>query len=646
MDMIPDIGVIAPLKRMANRRWLAVILLVVAMAVQAAFVIETSRQAVFALPLIDSAAYHQQAQAILVDNVPREPFWQPPLYPYWLALVYTVVGTGMTAVRLIHGLLFGGAIALLTFAIARRLMGIVPACIAVLSVMCYGPLVWYLNQLLPVGLAIALDLAAIIFILRAIEHPSAGRWLAAGAAIGAAALAVPNALVLLPVAVGAVWYAARRAGSVRPAFFRNAGLIMLGALVAIAPVTIRNRVVGGAWVPIATNGGINFYIGNNPRIDVTIATRPGIDWDRMELLPHLRGVVPPAAADRFFWNEARRYITDAPGAWFRDLARKVRWLIHAREMPRNLDIYTVREGSWILQALVWRGDWFAVPFGLLAPLALVGFVMYGWRRIEWAVIASFILLYAGSIVCFFPAGRYRAPLIPALAICAVAGVAWLWRERGRTIAWSAGLGLLIAGGLAANWPVAMPTDRVSYDADMRNAIGAGVEVRGNRTEALQLYDAAIRADPSFADAHYNRANALTNLRRVPEAIESYRTAIRLRPDHDKARVNLGILLYKQNKIGAALNEFQMAVTMNPVNPKAHMNLGVVLYGNGNYDEALEHFRAAAAINPEYLVQVRQIEAQTAAGATGGSSSDAAAPGPRRNSVKPATEQDNVKEHEK
>ena len=38
-----------------------------------------------------------------------------------------------------------------------------------------------------------------------------------------------------------------------------------------AAVTIRNRVVGGDWVVVASQGGVNFYIGNNPAAIGTFA---------------------------------------------------------------------------------------------------------------------------------------------------------------------------------------------------------------------------------------------------------------------------------------------------------------------------------------------------------------------------------------
>ncbi len=80
------------------------------------------------------------------------------------------------------------------------------------------------------------------------------------------------ALVLLPVLA----IAARR----------RAGWVLLGAILAIAPVTARNWIQGRELVLISSNGGINLYLGNNPRHDETVGLRPG---------PRLAGARPGAA---------------------------------------------------------------------------------------------------------------------------------------------------------------------------------------------------------------------------------------------------------------------------------------------------------------------------------------------------------------
>lgn len=196
-------------RAMGEGRWMVWAIVLAPVLVQALFVLETAGRPAFAFPLIDSAAYHGQALDILAGRGAREPFWQPPLYPYWLALVYHVVGTGMGAVRFVHGLL-GVPVALLTFAIGCRLATRRVAGVAALLTAVYGPLVFFMGQLLPVGLATVLLLTTLLLALRALERPTGGRWLVCGLALGLTVLAVANALALAVLLAAVAWQAGGR----------------------------------------------------------------------------------------------------------------------------------------------------------------------------------------------------------------------------------------------------------------------------------------------------------------------------------------------------------------------------------------------------------------------------------------------------
>src|SRR5207247_1262793 len=45
--------------------------------------------------------------------------------------------------------------------------------------------------------------------------------------------------------------------------------LFLGLALVIAPVTLRNRLLGGEWVLVTHSGGINFYLGNGPGAEGT-----------------------------------------------------------------------------------------------------------------------------------------------------------------------------------------------------------------------------------------------------------------------------------------------------------------------------------------------------------------------------------------
>jgi hypothetical protein len=72
----------------------------------------------------------------------------------------------------------------------------------------------------------------------------------------------------------------------------------------------------------------------------------------------------------------------------------------------------------------------AFSFGLLAPLAAAGLVLSWRRRRQLESLLVFLGGLEGTTMLFFVFGRYRAALIPGLALLAAAG---LVEARARTL---------------------------------------------------------------------------------------------------------------------------------------------------------------------------------------------------------------------
>lgn len=567
--------------------------------VQVLFIFESHRQRAFQVPLVDAAAYHQQALALAGGQpAPPRAFWQPPLYPYALSLLYRAGITDLRTVRGVHGLMAVIA-ALLVFAIARRCAGPGAGLLAGLGVSVYGPLMFYFNQLLPTGLAVTLNLASLLLLMRLGGQPTWPRAFAVGLAIGLATLTVANSAVMVLVALGwIVVHADARDGRGR---WHSAGGLAAalagGVVLVVAPVTIRNYAVSGEFVPVSTNGGINLYLGNNPEPARTLTLRPGLDWDRLNAWPYRQGARTDAEADRFFVRKVTTFARQSPLAFARGLAAKVRQVLNSREIPRNEDLYAFTDQSRVLRALLWRVGSFAFPFGLVGPLAALGAVTLARRHRAGRLVLAFIGGYLATVVVFFPASRYQAPVMPALVICAVLGVRQLLTWAALTAPQRAGtaMGLaLLAVGL--NLPCPLPTDRVNHAAELHTFVGVGLQTRGRVDESLAEYREALRLDPGSADTHRFLGTAYRALNRTTEAIREFEQALTLRPDHDAAMEALAVMRYQQGRVAEAVALLRKALDLNPDNRQAMANLAVGLQRLNQPAEAAE-WRRKADITP-------------------------------------------------
>ena len=574
-----------------------VILAVVALAVHLAVVADTNHRPTFSIPVVDAASYHWQAVGIVKDPTPAtRAFWQPPLYPYWLALVYSVTVPDPAVARTAQGL-FLVLTVLLTFAIGKRIAGPRTAFLAALLLCFYGPLVFFTGMLLPNMLATTLDLVVVLTLLRLVEAPGRGRAYVCGLSFGAAALAVPNVVFALPIAV--VWLVHRAR---QPGAWRSAALLALagaaGLLTCLAPVAVRNRVVSGEWVPISTNGGINLYIGNNPHADQTQTLRPGAEWARLVALPYEAGARTDRAADAFFYRKVLRYIHADPLLFLSGLSTKTLRFWNAREWPRNIDVDYACSLSPLLRPLAWRWHGFAFPFGLLGALGIFGLLTTIRGRWDRRLVAAFIVCYAASVILFFPASRYRLPIIPLLMIFALLGAGVLWAALKRLGPRARQMGVLFAGlFVIVNLPLNAPTDAIRLDAELHTDVGVGLQTRHRAAEALDQYETALSLDPRFSDALYYRGTLLRDLGRIDESVASFRSCLAVRPDHTKAMHDLAVILFEHQKGSTEAEKLLRAVVARePTNAQAMTNLAILLTRTGRKNEAEECLKRAKALN--------------------------------------------------
>jgi hypothetical protein len=541
-------------------------------------------------PIIDAEAYDVAARSIAAGRGhPDGVFWQPPGYPYFLALCHVLSEGSFLFPRLMQALL-GASSVCLTAWLGARLFGRGVGLASGVAAAFHAMLIYYDGELLTPTLTITLQLAALAIGLSA--GGSRWRWGLAGCLAGAAAAVTATSLLL---AVALAVFARRRAG-----------FVLLGVALALAPVTLRNLIKGDELVVISANGGINLYLGNNPRYDETVALRPDRQWKRLSDEPVRAGVRGDAAASRYFVGKVFAFARSEPGAFLALQARKLRLLAGGGEIGRNQAIYPARADSPVLRLLLWKIPILSFPFGALLPLAVVGLVV-GARRAP--LLAAWVALSAAGVVAFFVTSGYRMPLVPPLIIFGVEGVRWLATEashRGRLIALGGGAAVwaianLGQGGLADPW------------------VGDGC--LGTAPQKAAWNPFAVPCARMNTDAAYSLAVELSNEGRTDEALELYEQALALKPDYGEAWVNSGVLLAQRNRLADAERAFRRALALDSEDTSAMVNLATLRAAAGALDEAIALDEAALEREPSdevtrgnlAILRARAAEAATSPG---------------------------------
>jgi len=563
-----------------------------ALALRLLYLGEIRHSPFYAAPVVDAKVFLEQARQIAGGQFwgKPEPFWQPPLYIYFLAgLCWLFPASHLIAIRLAQ-MLLGSLSCLLVYLIARRVLPLGQARLAGVLAAGYSLFFYYEGELLAVPLEIFLDLLLLYCLQTALDSGRGRDWALAGALAGLSALTRPT--ILFFVAVLLLWrtWQTRRAAS----WWRPLALFLLPLLLVVLPVSARNYVVGGEWALISTNGGINFYLGNNPEYERTVAIHPGRQWEDLVMEPVRQGLTRAGEKSAYFYGKAFDYILAQPLDWLGLLLKKTYLFWSGPELKRNQDLYYARQHSWLLWALLWD-HLLSFPFGLLGPLGLLGLACC-WRRPGAELLRLYVLAYAGAVILFFATARYRMPVVPVLLIFAAAGLAELWAARRQNLrAGLARLGLPLLGLLVLLNLSAAPDYR--RDAQLWGDLGEVQLRQGQYDQAIGHLQRALELEPDYDYARHNLATAYLYQERYAEAVREGLRAAQDNPGRPDTRVLLGQALTALGQYEAAAPHLRQALQADSSSGLARYHYGRLLLKQGRYAEALPHLLAARQWQP-------------------------------------------------
>ncbi len=399
---------------MTVRRWLAAILLVTVLG-RVAFILlfdhtlslQTSGYDTYAVNLIEGRGYTRFDDRSGDSDL-------PPLYPFFLAGVYEVLGRDPIAVAVVQiGL--DALTVLLLFWIGRRVAG---EAVGLLAAAFYGAYPYLLYQNLTLN-----DTGVFIFLLAAgiaaaykARDTRNWRWAAAlGVAFGLGALTKTLIVLVLPLLALWWWHAL----GLRRAVILGAASGIALALV-IAPWAVRNTRLHGELVLISTNGGSNLHQGNNPCVADYLARGWDAQWVRcIELAPP---ELSETEADRWHREQALTYLRENPGEWPRLFWTKLWVLWSPVIMPYDLppDPYLVDDAVLQFESTAFQVARVVhvLYFTPLLILGLAGLIL-GWRdRREIAPLVAVFAAITIAYLIFHPSTRYRSPADPFVFVLA------------------------------------------------------------------------------------------------------------------------------------------------------------------------------------------------------------------------------------
>ena len=571
-----------------------------ALVARLVYIMQISRAPFFDLRIGDARAYHEWALRIAGgDWLGGEVFYQAPLYPYFLATVYALVGDGAALVRFIQAVIGAGSCTLLAAA-GIALFGNVGAMAGVLLAI-YPPAI-FMDGLLDKSTLVCFFTSALLYLLSA-GHVKF-REFVVGVVLGLLSLTRENALLLaLPVLTWFVLAEGPVVSADSPATHRRTWLtglaFLAGCALVLVPVGVRNYAVGGEFLLTTSQFGPNFYIGNHA--GATGRYRPLVPGhgsaaderpDAVRIAEETSGRILSASEVSSFWTaRALDFIRTDPGAWLRLLARKLALTLNAVEIADTESQEVYAKSSSLLRMLA------LFNFGVVLCGAAFGACLSikDWRRLWWLYAIAFT--YTLSIIAFYLFARYRFPLVPVLLLLAAGGLA-AWRDvsAGPMRRWAFAAAVLAA--VVTYLPIAnIRGDRIPHYVNIGNTL-----LGDSRTwdQAEVFYDKALKEAPRSPAAHFGLGKLLRLRKRPQDAIAHYITAVEGWPDNADLRLDFASTLEEVGELESALYELNAAAGLRPADPAIHVSMGKLLLERSRPGDARKAFERALAIQPKNL----------------------------------------------
>lgn len=361
-------------------------------------------------PLLgDAASYDRLTRTLLTTGEYAEfagspsTFW-PPLYPMVLAAIYGVFGHQLLIARL-FGAVLGALLPLFAFLAIERLQHPRIARWVALGLVIYPYLLYFGAWLIAESLFFALFGAVLWVGARMQQRPSIRLATVMGVVLGLTTLAKPTLLMQLPLF--AIWFLWCLPGSLLQRF-KLGVLTALITCAVIAPWTLRNYTLLGAFVPVSTNGGYTFYGANNPNAF-------GGHYENFP--PRLVGLNEAQEQSEYYRMGL---------SWIQANPDRFTWLVGQKliRLISPLSVASSPEDFQVPGELLIR-----IGYSLYLLTAFTGLLLSfrQWRRYVLFYIPIVGVLI--STVLFYGDARYLLPAVPSLLLFSALAIGWLWEHR-------------------------------------------------------------------------------------------------------------------------------------------------------------------------------------------------------------------------
>ena len=563
--------------------WLLVLLVVGSLLLRLGYLQEIKNFPLFTNLKLDEEFHNQWAASIASGNViGDEVFFRAPLYPYFLGAVFRIAGHNLFVPRIIQHVL-GSISVILLFFLCKKLFGKIAAWIAAVLYALYPFGIYIEDQLLLESIVNVFVIFLLVIIYRGDGKPTPMRWFCIGILFGILCLVRPTFLPLLVILIGYLFYRFGRQCGFKQVILLSCTLLA-GAVLMIAPVTIRNYLVGNDTVLIASQGGVNFYMGNNPGASGYLSAMPGqvgVRWEYRDFVEPVRNILgrepKPSEISDYWYGQGLRYFRDHPGDFLKLFIKKYYMFWSRFEIPNNQNFYSFEDHSGILRDI-------PVGFWLTGPLGLLGMI-FAWKLHRGRLAVVYVVVYSFIVALFFVCDRFRMPVLPFLCVFSgVSVVSFLDLLRRRSFR---KIGFYTPVLIFCIWLT--NSNLMNFEPGNRKTelfyLGNAALESGQYSAASEKYRACASLPGILQDVLLNWGVALWNDGRPEEALRKFHEELSNYPSSYNSLTNIAHLYLLQEQNDSAIVYAARAIALKPYAGAAYIDMALAYSNVQDYKSA-------------------------------------------------------------
>lgn len=576
--------------------------MIIGAALRIGYLFEIAKIPFFENPVADAEIYYSRAMEILAGKFLPDTifFHSSPVYPYFLAFTYKLIGGSLAGPRIVQALCGVVNIAVMYF-IVRKVFNKASAIIAAFCMAVYPIFIYYEGDLMMIPLVLfTLNLSC----LGAVMYQQTRRLaflILCGVMLGLAALGKPDTIMIAPFVALWLWFTHP---DLRRGFVHTV-ILTVSVIATLMPVTVMNYIVGKELVLLTSNGGVNFYIGNHDGADGMFHLPPDSGlWDHRLYMSSkevaedaLEKQLTPAEVSKYWFGRGAAFVVSHPLGFLKLWGRKLFLMINRYEISNHHSFYFFKRFSNVLAWNPLRVTFF-VFFGVIG----VYYALFCWRS---AMVPLLYLTVTGMVTSlFFVTSRYRLPTVMYMILFSAYAVQMVWHKVCQKRWIELGILYAVSAGLAVISVQNIPDFSFSLAQDFNN-LGNVYADQGEFDNALACYKYVLKKNPGSMFTHFNIAQVYDDMGKRELAMSHYIQEIEVNPVYPPSYLRLAYYYAEDDKPDKA-REYLARIAAITSQREALINIGYMYHQLGDLDIATRIFEQLHDTYPDDPIIQRNL----------------------------------------